>query len=118
MLLKSHTKISHCLLLQETVKCKNAIASIVLEACLNSSCVNVSGTMCSSANDTTRIMATFTNLQENKNYLLSLHVLYNGGVVLRSQQVAISKCVVFLAESLAYICIQVHLMSGTFQLSQ
>ena len=36
-------------------------------------------------------MATFTNLQENKNYSLSLHVMYHGGVVQRSQQVEISE---------------------------
>ena len=77
------------------MKCENSIQSRVVEACLDSSCVNVSGTVLSLANDMTRVMATFTNLQENKNYSLLLHVLYNGGVVQRSQQVEISKCFVF-----------------------
>lgn len=98
------------LLLQERLKYKNAIRSLVVETCLNSSCVNIFGTVLSPANDMTRVMATFSNLQENKNYLLSLHILCNGGVVQRSQQVEISECihVFFYCKSFSHI----HL--GTF----
>ena len=45
-----------------------------------------------SADGVRRVMATFTNLQENRKYSASVHVQYNGGVVQRSQPVEISEC--------------------------
>ena len=39
-----------------------------------------------------RVMATFTNLEENRKYSASVHVQYNGGVVQQSQPVEISEC--------------------------
>ena len=110
---------TYFLLLQERLKCKHAIKSIVVKACLNSSCVNSSETVFLLANNMTRVMSTYTNLQENKKYALLLHVLYNGGVVQRSQLVEISECILFFLLIIIFlIFIQVHLMSGTFQLSQ
>ena len=38
-----------------------------------------------------RVMATFTNLEENGKYSASVHVQYNGGVVQQSQPVEISE---------------------------
>ena len=39
-----------------------------------------------------RMMATFTNLEENRKYSATVHVQYNGGVVQQSQPVEISEC--------------------------
>ena len=39
-----------------------------------------------------RVMATFTNLEENRKYSASVLVQYNGGVVQQSQPVKISEC--------------------------
>ena len=38
-----------------------------------------------------KVMATFTNLKENRKYSASVHVQYNGGVVQQSQPVEISE---------------------------
>ena len=70
---------------------RNAIISVTVEAC-NSSCVSTSGIL-SSADGVRRVMATFTNLEENRKYSASVHVQYNGGVVQQSQPVEISECV-------------------------
>ena len=39
-----------------------------------------------------RVMATFTDLMENRKYTATLNIHYNGGVVQQSQQVEISEC--------------------------
>ena len=44
-----------------------------------------------SADGVRRVMATFTNLEENRKYSASVHVQYNGGVVQQSQPVEISE---------------------------
>ena len=73
--------------------CGNAVSSVTVEACLSSSCVSVTGIMNMSADGVRRVMATFTNLEENRKYSASVHVQYNGGVVQQSQPVEISECV-------------------------
>ena len=73
--------------------CGNAVNSVtVVEACNSSSCVSVTGIMIMSADGVKRVMATFTNLEENRKYSASVHVQYNGGGVLHSQPVEISEC--------------------------
>ena len=69
---------------------RNAISSITVEACNGSSCVSAPGVL-SSTNGVRRVMATFTNLEENRKYSASVHVQYNGGVVQQSQPVEISE---------------------------
>ena len=71
--------------------CGNAVNSVTVEACLSSSCVNVTGIVNMSADGVRRVMATFTNLEENRKYSASVHVRYNGGVVQQSQPVEISE---------------------------
>ena len=72
--------------------CGNAVNSGTIEACNSSSCVSATGIMNMSADGVKRVMATFTNLEENRKYSASLHVQYNGGVVQQSQLVKISEC--------------------------
>ena len=69
---------------------RNAISSITVEACNSSFCVSAPGVL-SSTDDVRRVMATFTNLEENRKYSASVHVQYNGGVVQQSQPVEISE---------------------------
>ena len=71
--------------------CGNAVNTVIVEACNSSSCVNVTGIMNMSADGVRRVMATFTNLEENRKYSASVHVQYNGGVVQQSQPVEISE---------------------------
>ena len=71
--------------------CGNAVNSITVEACLSSSCVSVTGITNMSADGARRVMATFTDLEENRKYSASVHVQYNGGVVQQSQPVEISE---------------------------
>ena len=71
--------------------CENAVNSVTVEACGSSSRVNVTGIMNMSADGVRRVMATFTNLEENRKYSASVHVQYNGGVVQQSQPVEISE---------------------------
>ena len=71
--------------------CGNAVNSVTVKVC-SSSCVNVIGIVNMSAADgVRRVMATFTNLEENRKYSASVHVQYNGGVVQQSQPVEISE---------------------------
>ena len=71
--------------------CGNAVNSVTVKACLSSSCVDVTGIMNMSTDGMRRVMATFTNLEENRKYSASVHVQYNGGVVQQSQPVEISE---------------------------
>ena len=69
---------------------RNAISSVTVEACTSSFCVSSPGIL-SSVDGVRRVMATFTNLEENRKYSASVHVQYNGGVVQQSQPVEISE---------------------------
>ena len=69
---------------------RNAISNVTVEAC-NSSCVSTPGVMNMSADGVRRVMATFTNLEENRKYSASVKVQYNEGVVQQSQPVEISE---------------------------
>ena len=80
-----------------------AIDRITVEACLSSSCVNVTGIMNMSADGVRRVMATFTNLEENRKYSASVHVQYNGGVVQQSQSVEISESVTIIINSISIL---------------
>ena len=71
--------------------CGTAVNIVTVEACNSSSCVSVTGTMNMSADGVRRVMATFTNLEENRKYSASVHVQYNGGMVQQSQSVEISE---------------------------
>ena len=75
---------------QETL-CGNAVNSVTVEASNSSSRVSVPGIMNMSADGERRmVMATFTNLEENRKYSATAHVQY-GGVVQQSQPVEISE---------------------------
>ena len=71
--------------------CGNAISHITVEVCLNSSCTITNETQDMSFNGERRVMATFTDLTENRKYTATLNINYNGGVVQQSQPVEISE---------------------------
>ena len=72
--------------------CGNAISHVTVEACLNS-CANTSGPVdpLPDPDGVRRVMATFTDLMENRKYTATLNINYNGGVVQQSQPVEISE---------------------------
>ena len=72
--------------------CGNAISQVTVEACLNSSCTSTNGTVSMLPDGEGRVMATFTDLMENRKYAATLNIHYNGGVVQQSQPVEISEC--------------------------
>ena len=85
--------------LQEMPMCVNAIDKYIVEICLNSSswtCFNVSDT--SFMLPERLVVATFTNLVENKQYSAFVYVQFNGGVTWKSQSsVNISEyCVLYI----------------------
>ena len=71
---------------------RNAISNVTIEACNDRLCISAHGVISMSADGVRRVMATFTNLEENRKYSASVHVQYNGGVVQQSQPVEISEC--------------------------
>ena len=72
--------------------CGNAVNSVTVEACNSSSCISATGIVNMSDDGVRRVvMATFTNLEENRKYSASVHVQYIGGVVQQSQPVEISE---------------------------
>ena len=73
---------------QETSVCDNAISHVTVEACLDSSCTSTNGTM---SDGERRVMATFTDLMENRKYTATLNIHYNGGVIQQSQPIEISE---------------------------
>ena len=72
---------------QEESICGGAINGVTIEACLNSSCTSTNGTLNMLSNGERRVMATFTDLMENRKYTATLYINYNGGVVQQSQPV-------------------------------
>ena len=74
---------------QETSVCRNAINHTTVQACMNSSCSEVTNDTVDTLSDSRgRVMATFTDLTENRNnYTATLNIHYNGGVVQQSQPV-------------------------------
>ena len=85
-------EISLCM--QETFVCGGAISHVTVEVCLNSSCSTTNGTVTMLHDGVKRVIATFTDLTENRiNYIATLNINYNGGVVQQSQPVEnISEC--------------------------
>ena len=71
--------------------CGNAISIVAVKVCLNSSCTSINETVNMLSNDVRRVMATFTDLMENRKYTATLNINYNGGVVQQSQPVEISE---------------------------
>ena len=69
--------------------CGNVITHVIVKACLNSSCTSTNGTV--DPDGVRRVMATFTDLMENRKYTATLNINYNGGVVQQSQPVEISE---------------------------
>ena len=67
--------------------CGNATSHVTVEACLNSSCTSTNGTVSRLPDGERRVMATFTDLMENRKYTATLNIHYNGGVVQQSQLV-------------------------------
>ena len=82
---------TNLLLYQEEFICGGAINGVTVEACLNSSCTSTIGTVNMLSNGVRRVMATFTDLMENRKYTATLNINYNGGVVQQSQPVEISE---------------------------
>ena len=72
--------------------CGNAISSIAVEACLNSSsCTSTNGTVDILPDGVRSVMTTFADLMENRMYIATLNINYSGGVVQQSQPVDISE---------------------------
>ena len=72
--------------------CKNAISHITVEACLNSSfCANTSAAVDLLSDSERTVVATLSDLMENRKYIATLNIVYNGGVVQQSQPVEISE---------------------------
>ena len=72
--------------------CGGAISHVTAKACLNSSCsIITNDTVDMLSNGERRVMATFTDLMENRKYTATLNINYNGGVVQQSQPVEISE---------------------------
>ena len=63
-----------------------------VEVCIVSSCSYVSGTLDNITKYERRVVATFNTLEENRNYVMTLTLEYNGGVRQESHPVNISKC--------------------------
>lgn len=75
--------------------CRSAISHITARACLNSFCSITSEIVTMLSNGVRIVMATFTDLTENRhNYSATLNVNYNGGVVVQQSQPVdnISEC--------------------------
>ena len=72
--------------------CGGAVSHVIVQACLNSSCTSTNGTVSMLPDGERRVMATFTDLMENRKYTATLNIHYNGGVVQQSQQLEISEC--------------------------
>ena len=85
------TKFVTIFCVQETSVCGNAISHVTIEACLDSSCTSTNGIASMLPNGERRVMATFTDLMENRKYTAALNIHYNGGVVQQSQLVEISE---------------------------
>ena len=81
------TKFVSIFCVQETSVCGNAISHVTVEACLDSSCTSTNGTVSMLLDGERRVMATFTDLMENRKYTATLNIHYNGGVVQQSQLV-------------------------------
>ena len=83
----------HCIIsaLQDKFVCGNAISHVIVKVCLNSSCTSTNGTVDLLPDGERRVMATFTDLMENRKYTATLNINYNGGVVQQSQPVEISE---------------------------
>ena len=80
--------------LQKILVCGNAIDTIIVQACLNS-CVNASTSTVDILSDSRRrVVPTFTNLVEDRNYSASVYVQLNGGLIQQSPSVEISKGIV------------------------
>ena len=78
------------LCINKCLKCIEAISGVIVKACLNSYCVNVTGVV-NMSTDGVRVMATFNNLKENRKYTATVQVQYNEGVIQQSQPVEISE---------------------------
>ena len=76
---------------QKTSVCKIAINHTTVQVCLNSSCTGTNGTVSMLPDGERRVMATFSDLMENRKYTATLNIHYNGGVVQQSQQLEISE---------------------------
>ena len=72
--------------------CENAIDTIIIQACHNS-CVNASTSTVDMLSDgRRRVVATFTNLVEDREYSASIYVQVNGGgLIQQSPSVEISE---------------------------
>ena len=72
--------------------CENAIDTIITQACLDS-CVNASTSTVDMLSDgRRRVVATFTDLLENRKYSASVYVQFNGGgLIQQSPSVEISE---------------------------
>ena len=77
----------------QELMCEHALdGTVLVEACLDSLCVNTSGNLNMFANGMRSVTVTFTNLEENSKYNATVHVQYSGGLVVQqSQPVEISK---------------------------
>ena len=71
---------------------KAVISSITVQANDSSASLNVSGTMEMLPDLGRCVVASFSNLPENRKYTTSVHIQYSGGVVQDSLPVETSMC--------------------------
>ena len=60
--------------LQEKSLCGNAVSHVTVGACLDSSCTSTNGTVSMLPDGERRVMATFTDLMENRKYTATLNI--------------------------------------------
>ena len=106
------TKFVSIFCVQETSVCGNAISHVTIEACLNSSCTSTNGTVSMLPDGERRVMATFTDLMENRKYTATLNIHYNGGVVQQSQLVGNLSQYWFCT-----VVLSISFVAGTFDVS-
>ena len=67
--------------MQESFICRIAVNKVTVQACDTDSCVNETAIFTMLPDGRMEVVASFNNLVENRKYLVTVQVLYNGGVV-------------------------------------
>ena len=86
-----YTRLVYNYCLQDML-CGNAISHVIVEACLNSSfCIIANETVNLLPDGVRSVVATFTDLIENRKYTSTSKLSYNGGLTQQSKAVGISE---------------------------
>ena len=94
-------------IMQENLVCGPALNDThTVEVCnllSLSNCRSVSGIVSNLSEYQRRVIATFTDLEEHRNYLLTLNLLYNGGVTQQSHPLRIGKYIIVCCIETSFI---------------